>query len=860
MNDFSPMMTQYLKTKGKYADCILFYRLGDFYEMFFEDAIKASEILDLTLTSRDCGKGKKAPMCGVPYHAADEYIAKLVNAGEKVAVCEQLTEPKKGDIVKRDVIKIVSAGTITNDELINTSSNNFLASVYVDGKNVSLSWADITTGEFFTKRFSGDKAYFEFIDELVKNEPAEIICNQQGEQFNAIPLVEHRVLPKFKVFTESEFNHSIAKTTLEIQLKVRSLDVFGLEENDICINSAGALISYLKQSQRHALVNVNSIKIKNAKDYVMLDINAVRNLEIVKSLRDNKKYGSLLWVLDKTKTAMGARRLLNWVLFPLNDIDKINHRLDGVEALYSNTVVRQNLCDLLSFIKDVGRLAGKLSNNNFYPKDCNALKTSLEVLPQVKFLLSGISSNLIFDAVNSINDFSDVVKLLSDAIVENPPTLTKDGGFIKKGFNSELDELKSIKKNGVAIINEIESRERERTGIKNLKINYNRVFGYYIEVTNSYKDKVPYDYVRKQTLTNAERYITDELKEMEVKILSSEESALLLENKIYNQIKEFLLTKIDDFIATANAIADLDAIYSLSTVAKENNYVKPSIINSDKSLKIVDGRHPVVEKVIKQKFVPNDCFLDCDENRTMILTGPNMAGKSTYMRQIALITLMAHVGSFVPAKQAEITLTDKIFTRIGASDNLILDQSTFMVEMTEMADILNNATQNSLIILDEIGRGTSTYDGLSIAWAIVEHITTQIKAKTLFATHYHELTQLEGKMEGVKNYKVTVKELQDTIVFLRKVMRGGANRSFGIEVAELAGVGLNITERAKKILKQLEKRGESKIDSNNSSTEETVNLSEVERIILDLDLNNLSPMQAFNVLNDLNEKVRDKNG
>ena len=850
-------MKQYLITKENYKDCILFYRLGDFYEMFFDDAIKASSILDLTLTGRDCGGGERAPMCGVPHHAADEYIAKLVAVGEKVAICEQLTEPKKNEIVKRDVVKIVSAGTITNDELINTNTNNFLASVYVLDKKVSMSWVDITTGEFFTKRFVGDKAYSEFVDDLVKNDPVEIICNTEALFFNQLPIVEHGVLPRFKSYVDSEFNSSVAKSTLETQFKVHSLSVFGLEDNDICINSAGALVSYLKQSQRHALININSVTLKNAKDYVMLDVNAVRNLELIKTLRGDKKYGSLLWVLDKTKTAMGARKLANWVLFPLNDIDKINYRLDGVESLFKNTVTRQSLSNLLSSIKDIGRLAGKISNGNLIPKDCLSLKNSLEVLPNLIFMLSGLECPLIKDSINQISDFSDVVKLIASAIKDEPPTFTKDGGFIKEGYNLELDQLRSLSGNAKDLIAEIENREKEKTGIKNLRVRYNRVFGYYIEITNSFLDKVPYDYVRRQTLTNAERFVTEELKELEYKILSSEEKSISLENKIYNEIKEFLSSKINDFIKTADVIAELDAINSLAIVARENNYVRPTITNCGTAINIVDGRHPVVEKVSKQKFVPNDCYINNSDSRTMILTGPNMAGKSTYMRQVALITLLAHMGSFVPCREAEISLTDKIFTRVGASDNLILDQSTFMVEMTEMADILNNATENSLIVLDEIGRGTSTYDGLSIAWSIVEHVTEKIKAKTLFATHYHELSQLEGNFDGVKNYKVTVKEIANTIVFLRKVMRGGANRSFGIEVAELAGVSPEVTERAKKILNGLEKRNQTDNSIALSQSSEQPKLSEVERIIKDLDLNNLSPMQAFNVLNDLSEKLKD---
>ena len=857
----SPMMEQYLQTKEKYKDCIIFYRLGDFYEMFFDDAIKASKMLDLTLTGRDCGLEERAPMCGVPYHAADEYIAKLVSLGEKVAVCEQLTEPTKGkDLVQRDVVRIVTAGTVTNDELIDKKNNNFLGSVYIEEKGCSFAWVDITTGEFFAKEWREQNFLSEISNELIKISPAEIIANKRGyEVFSASPLIEHGLLPKFNLFIESEFNNQIALDTIKSQLKLQSLSSLGLQDNSLNICSSGALISYLKETQKHALLNINKISVQNPQNYVMLDANATRNLELTKTLHDGKKYGSLLWLLDKTKTSMGARKLNNWILFPLSDKDKIEERLDAVESLYNSTLIRQSLSDLLSEIKDISRLAGKISNGNLMPADCVALKKSLEILPNVKFQLLGINSTLIQQICYDIEDFSEIVELLNSAISDNPPPTTKDGGYIKDGYSNELDELRSISKNSKFYLSELENREREKTGIKNLRVAYNRIFGYYIEVTNSFKDRVPYEYVRRQTLANAERFITDELKDLESKILSSEEQSLKLETKIYNYVKQFLSDRIESLLTSAEAIANLDVITSLATVARQNNYVKPTILDNNGTLNVVDGRHPVVENVSRQKFVPNDCLLDNRDNRMMIITGPNMAGKSTYMRQVALITLMAHVGSFVPAKSAEIPLTDKIFTRVGASDNLISDQSTFMVEMSEMADILNNATKKSLIILDEIGRGTSTYDGLSIAWAVVEYITKKIKAKTLFATHYHELTELEGILEGVKNYKVTVKEMQNTIVFFRKIMRGGTNKSFGIEVAELAGINKEVTQKAKNILKSLEKKDIARSNFTPSISEEKeVQPVEVEKILLDLDINNTSPMQSFNILSDLIEKVKNK--
>ena len=854
------MMQHYLQIKDKYKDCIIFYRLGDFYEMFFDDAVKASALLDLTLTGRDCGLEERAPMCGVPFHAADTYIAKLVSCGEKVAICEQLNEATGGKtLVQRDVIKVVTAGTVTNNELIDDRTNNFLCSVYADKNTIGLSWADITTGEFFTRSFSGNNSLSAFIDVIVKVAPVEIIANNFAcESFSQSPLIQHGILPNFSSYAESSFNFSNAKNCLEKHFNILTLQHFGIEGDCACISASGALISYLNDTQKHTLINITSLKKENAEDLMMLDVNAIKNLELTKTLRDGKRYGSLLWLLDKTKTGMGARKLQSWILSPLNDVEKINYRLNGVDDLFKNILIRQGLSELLGAVKDVYRITGKISNGNLMPKDCIALRNSLEVLPSIKFQLLGLQSTAICDVANSIGDFSQTVQLLKNAIVDEPPANIKDGGYIKKGFNSELDELRVFKENSTTCIAEIENRERERTGIKNLRIGYNRVFGYFIEVTNSFKDKVPYDYVRRQTLANAERYITEELKELEFKILSSEEKFLKLEALIYNDIKEHLSERIVELKETADALSVLDVFVAFARVAKENNYTKPQILNSGCALNLVDSRHPVVECTSKQKFISNDCYLDNNDNRMMIITGPNMAGKSTYMRQIALITLMAHIGCFVPAKHAEIPLTDKIFTRIGASDNLILDQSTFMVEMTEVASIINNATPNSLIILDEIGRGTSTYDGLSIAWAVVEHVCNNLGAKTLFATHYHELTSLEDTMEGVKNYKITVKEIQGGIVFLRKIMRGGANRSFGIEVAELAGVDKKITERAKGILKQLENSNLSKQQKNNVSTQFVKpEKTEVERILVDLDINNLSPMQAFNVLVDLQEKVKD---
>ena len=856
----SPMMEHYLQVKEEYKDCIVFYRLGDFYEMFFEDAIKASGLLDLTLTGRSCGTEERAPMCGVPFHAADMYISKLLSLGEKVAICEQVTSPNGKDLVKREVVRIATPGTITNNELIDEKNNNFLASVYLKREALALAWTDISTGEFCVRSFDGENYISEFLDTLVRIAPVEIITNSEGyERFSDLPLVVHGILPKFTQYTESQFNQVIASNALKNHFNISNFTAFSIENDSPCICASGALIVYLNDTQKQTLININKIRRENNQDIMLLDINAIRNLELTKTLKDGKQYGSLLWLLDKTKTSMGARKLQGLILSPLLDKAKINYRLNAVECLFNDNLTRQTIINLLSGVKDVKRLTGKISSGNLLPKDCLALKISLQILPALKFRLLGLNSQFITDISNNLYDFSKTVELIENAIVEEPPINMKDGGYIKVGYNAELDELRSLGKNSKIALAEIENKEKERTGIRTLKVGYNRVFGYYIEVTNSFKDKVPYDYQRKQTLSNAERYITEELKELEVKILSSEELSLQLEQRLFNEIKDYLRNLVEDLQITADAIADLDVICSLATVSKENAYVKPEVLDSDKSLNIVDGRHPVVEAISKQKFIANDTLLDNDENRTMILTGPNMAGKSTYMRQVALITLMAQIGCFVPAKVAEIPITDKIFTRIGASDNLISDQSTFMVEMSELASILNNATKNSLLILDEIGRGTSTFDGLSIAWAVVEHITSKIKAKTLFATHYHELTEIEGILDGVKNYKITVKEQGGSIVFVRKIMRGGANRSFGIEVAELAGVPKDITLRSKQILSKLEKADLSKQYKKAEKQElsEKKEYSAIEKTIQDLDIENLSPVQAFSVLYELKEKLKE---
>ncbi len=854
-------MQHYMSVKDQYKDCLIFYRLGDFYELFFEDAVRASQLLGLTLTGRDCGLEERAPMCGVPFHAADSYISKLVSMGEKVAICEQLEDPAtaKG-MVERGVIRVVTAGTLTDENSLDEKSNNYISSVYKFGDCVAVAWADITTGELCATEFVGVACLKNALSLMIKLGVSEIISND--EMLFAVkdfPEVARGVLPKFSSYLAWTFNYASAQKTLLEQLKTKSLSAFSVDGKKSAICAAGALLEYLKETQMHALVNIDNIKYVSDSANMQLDPSAIRNLEIVKSLGEGKRYGSLLWLLDKTCTAMGARLLSNLVVSPPCDLVKINYRLDGVEELYNSTVVRVGLTELLNQIKDIERLTGKISNNIIMPHDCLALARSLLLIPSIKFRLSGFNSVVLKNLSAGLSDLSGLANTLMSAIVdENTPTTLKDGGYIKKGYNEKLDELKNIKNSATQVLLDMESRERDVTGIRTLKIRYNRVFGYYIEVSKSFKDKVPTNYQRRQTLANAERYTTEELKELESKILTSEDSALKLEAALYAELKDKLLGNINALKSISANIARLDVLVSFAEISKNNKYIRPVMVDSSKPMIIKEGRHPVVEQLSKEKFIPNDTYLDEEENRTMLITGPNMAGKSTYMRQNAVIAIMAHIGCFVPAKSAQIPIIDRVFTRVGASDNLIFDQSTFMVEMIEVASILQNATKNSLLILDEVGRGTSTYDGLSIAWAVIEHITEKIGAKTLFATHYHELLELENRICGIKNYKIAVKEFNGTVVFLRKIMRGGANRSFGIEVASLAGVPACVTDRAKKILKAIENGDVTmNIDVEEETAESEKKPSEVEKILSEVDINSLSPMQAFIILSDLVEKVKE---
>ena len=855
----SPMMQQYVLTKEKYKDAILLYRLGDFYEMFFEDAVVASRALDLTLTGKQCGLDEKAPMCGIPHHAVDGYLAKLIEQGYKVAICEQLTEPKKGvKLVERDVVRVITPGTLIDSNLLDDKRNNYILSGFYDGGIVGVAYTDISTGIIYL----AEQEVNQFNDLLVRVRPSEIICNDKlAEIADSLLASKLQVVPKFQVRAFESFDYDDCYKVLTNQINKKEL--IGLTDKQQTIISSGVLINYLLETQKRSLSHINTVTFIEDSEFMNLDSNTRRNLELTETIKDRKKRGSLLWLLDKTQTSMGSRMLRSYIDQPLFDEKLINQRLNGVEELVKNVVIRDQLNNLLNSVYDIERLCGKVSYNNVTPKDTIALKNSLAVLPEIKEKLSSFKSTILKNICKDIYDYSSIFNMLDSAIIENPPFLFKDGGFIKKGYNQELDDICNISTVGKTWIATLEADEREKTGIKTLKIGYNSVFGYYIEVSKGQIDQVPYRYQRKQTIANAERYITDELKEMENKILHAEEQKVLLELKLFNEIREVLLENVSAMQKTARQIAVLDALLSLATVACERNYCKPQVSSDLNCIEIVNGRHPVVEALLKNEdFVPNDTYLDNDEARTMIITGPNMAGKSTYMRQVALITLMAHIGSYVPATKANIALTDKIFTRVGASDDLAFGQSTFMVEMSEVSHILKQATNNSLIILDEVGRGTSTFDGLSIAWSVMEYLSKTLKAKTLFATHYHELTELEGILEGVKNYRINVKEFNDTIIFLRKIVRGGANKSFGIEVAKLAGLPENVITRAKEILHSLE---ENEINKNSSLTQlNETNESrkyqkaamEVSNILKDVNVETLTPLNAFDLILQLTDKLK----
>ena len=865
----TPMMSQYVNTKEKYKDCILLYRLGDFYEMFFEDAEICARELEITLTGKDCGLEKRAPMCGIPHHAVNNYIQRLVEKGYKVAICEQVTQPQKGvKLVEREVLRVITPGTIMDSSMLDENNNNYLCSIYKDKDNIGIATIDITTGKFEVTEFQNENILSKTNDYLVSIKPSEVILNgEMKSYYDMLPCVASQYIPNADILDDKNFDFEICQDFVKKQLNVDSLKLYNLNNRQYAIISAGALLAYILETQKRQLSHINDIEFYNFNDYMQLDANTRRNLELTETLRDRKKKGSLFWAINKTKTSMGARLLKSYIDQPLYNDKLINNRLNSVDELVKNIVLREKIGDILYKVYDLERLCGRISYNNLVCSDCISLKNSLNMLPELKKSLSSFTSENLINICNDIFDFSHLSDLIERAIVDKngEGQKGKDTETIKYGYNKELDEYIDISKSGKQWIAKLEAKEKEETGIKNLKINYNKVFGYYIEVTNSQMSLIPYHYVRKQTLANCERFITPELKEIEDKILNADSMKEELEKRLFNEIRNILLSEVDKIKITAKAVAQLDVLLSFATISMENNYCRPLISKKNKNIEIIGGRHPVVELINrKEEFIPNDTILNDTDARTMIITGPNMAGKSTYMRQVALITLLAHIGCYVPAKSAKLCLIDKIFTRIGASDDLSLGQSTFMVEMTEVSNILHNATNNSLLILDEIGRGTSTFDGLSIAWSVIEFISNTLSAKTLFSTHYHELTELEGLLEGVKNYQVSVKEFNNTIIFLRKIIRGGASRSFGIEVASLAGLPTEVLNRAKDILHLLEENDFSreekitnKLDENyaEKNNKTNKNIKSILSILTDLNINNLTPLNAFDILLQLKNYV-----
>ena len=863
----SPMMKQYMSIKEMYKDCLLFYRLGDFYEMFFDDAVTASHELELTLTGRDCGLDKRAPMCGVPFHSVDSYIAKLIEKGYKVAICEQtsLPEESKG-IVDRQVTRVITPGTVIDSSMLDEGKNNYIACVFLNNSpskfEIGLSWADISTGEFnFTE--INDDSVSKLNETLVRINPSEIICNEEmlAESYS-LNAVKYNQVPRFNVYYEWAFDFENAIKKLSDNNKIPLIN----KSKDLAVRSSGALLEYLTDTQKRPITYLNGFNDYQEKNFLIIDNSERRNLELFETIIDRKKRGSLLGIIDKTKTSMGARMLRRWLEQPCVNNVVINQRLNGVEELLNNPILRESLIKVLSKINDIERLSSKIAYGSVNPRECVAISNSLKNAEQVFYALKDVKTDILYDIYSDFDSAQEITDLIDNAFDDNPPAIIREGGFIKAGYNNELDELRNTSNNAKQLIAALEAQEKESTGIKNLKVGFNKVFGFYIEVTRSQLDQVPYRYQRKQTIANGERYITSELKDLESKILGSEEKAIKLEQRLYGEIIADLKAYITKIQKISQKISTIDCIVSFASVSAENNYTKPTINDNVDCLKIIEGRHPVVEKYIKDgEFVPNDTYLDNKDNRTLIITGPNMAGKSTYMRQVALITVLGHMGCFVPAKEAYIPITDRIFTRIGASDDLTYGHSTFMVEMMEMSQILKNATSKSLLILDEIGRGTSTFDGLSIAWAVMEYVSSTLRAKTLFATHYHELTELEGVFDGVKNYRVLVKEVNKSILFLHKIIRGGANKSFGIEVASLAGLPQEVIDKARKILKILEENDINYNERINALTGRQLSIfdqlnvagfEQIKNIIEELDINTITPVQALEILADLKEKVK----
>ena len=878
----TPMMQQYMETKSQYPDCILFYRLGDFYEMFFDDALTASKELEITLTGKNCGMEERAPMCGVPYHAVDGYLTKLVSKGYKVAICEQVEDPKQAKgIVKREVVRIVTPGTILDASAIDESKNNYIMCIVYIADRYGLSVADVTTGDYFvTELPDGQKLK----DEIFKFMPSEIICNESF-YMSGMDLEDMKNRLGITIYSLESwyFDDEICKSKLMEHFKVSSLQGLGLSDYDCGVISAGALLQYLLETQKNDLSHMTHITPYTTGKYMMLDSSTRRNLELCETLREKQKRGSLLWVLDKTKTAMGARTLRKYIEQPLIERTEIERRLDAVTELKEEAISREEIREYLSPVYDLERLITRITYGSANPRDLTAFSSSLEMLPAIHYILEDMKSDLLCEICKEMDTLEDLCSLVKSAIAEEPPLAMKEGNIIRDGYSEEVDTLRRAKSDGKTWLAKLEEQEREKTGIKNLKIKYNKVFGYYLEVTNSYKELVPEYYTRKQTLANSERYITPELKELEDTILGAEDKLYALEYELYCTVRDTIAGEVVRIQKTAKAVAALDVFTSLALVAERNNYIRPTI-NVQGKIDIKDGRHPVVEQMIPNgSFICNDTVLDDKKQRISIITGPNMAGKSTYMRQVALIVLMAQLGSYVPASKANIGLVDRIFTRVGASDDLASGQSTFMVEMTEVANILRNATSKSLLVLDEIGRGTSTFDGLSIAWAVVEYISDAklLGAKTLFATHYHELTELEGKINNVNNYCIAVKEKGDDIVFLRKIVKGGADKSYGIQVAKLAGVPDIVINRAKEIVEELadeditsrvseiasreaeaKKKTKSKkydeVDIAQFSLFDTVKDDDVLEELKSIDVGNLTPIDALNTIYRLQNKLKNR--
>ena len=883
MAELTPMMQQYMKTKEEYKDCILFYRLGDFYEMFFDDAKIVSKELELTLTGKNCGLEERAPMCGVPFHAVDGYLSRLVSRGYKVAICEQMEDPAlaKG-LVKREVIRVVTPGTNLNVQALDESRNNYIMSIVYVSDRFGISFADVTTGDYFVTEVDSVR---KLLDEICKFSPREIVCNE-ALVMSGIDTEELKERLGITLYSLENwyFDDELCRRGLLEHFQVKSIEGLGVGDLGCGVIAAGALLRYLTETQKTSLSHLTRLQPYVSGNFMLIDSSSRRNLELVETLREKQKRGSLLWVLDKTKTAMGARMLRSFLEQPLIDPEEIERRLAALEELNSHLITREELREYLSPIYDLERLIGRISYQTANPRDLIAFKTSLGMLPHLKTLLSELESPLLLEIQEDLDDLQDLYDLIERSIQEEPPITIRDGNMIRDGYHEEVDRFRKAKTEGRSWLAQIETKERERTGIKNLRIKFNKVFGYYLEVTNSYKELVPEDYIRKQTLTNAERYITPELKELEDTILGAEEKLTALEYELFTGMRDQIAAQVLRIQRTAKAVARLDVFTALAYVADKNHYVRPKI-NRRGRIQIQNGRHPVVEQMLPGNlFIANDTCLDNDSNRISIITGPNMAGKSTYMRQTALIVLMAQVGSFVPAEQADIGIVDRIFTRVGASDDLASGQSTFMVEMNEVSNILRNATADSLLILDEIGRGTSTFDGLSIAWAVIEHIADRklLGAKTLFATHYHELTELEGTMEGVNNYCIAVKEKGDDIVFLRKIVKGGADRSYGIQVAKLAGVPDSVIQRAKELVEELsqadisvkakhiaqesrtktKQKGRQKkydeVDLEQISLFDTVRDDDVVKELEELDISNMTPMDAMNTLYRLQNRLKNR--